>query len=112
VRELTGPFSKPIFNSSEAKVRATEAKCAIKRNIDVFEKDIYTKRALREVQYLNHFTGHENITSVIGISVGDAKDWKDMYYITNDSYLIEDYMETNLDKVCRGNDRLFPPNSH
>jgi mitogen-activated protein kinase 7 len=44
----------------------------------VFEKDVYAKRALRELKYLSHFTGHENITSVMGLAIVHETDYKDM----------------------------------
>jgi mitogen-activated protein kinase 7 len=44
----------------------------------VFEKDLYAKRALRELIYLAHFTGHENITSVMGLAIVHETDYKDM----------------------------------
>lgn len=56
--------------------------------------------------FLAHFTGHENITSVMGLHIEHPSNYKDMYYAPNQSYIVEEFMETNLNNVIRSKQPL------
>ncbi|KAG9326389.1 hypothetical protein KVV02_008009 [Mortierella alpina] len=72
---------------------------AIKKVTKVFEKAILAKRALREVKLLKHFSGHENITSILDMDITNVLDF-------NEIYLVQELMEADLHQIIRSEQPL------
>lgn len=70
-------FESTCLNSS-ARNRESGQEVAIKKLINVFEKPILAKRALRELKLLKHFNGHENITSVFDMDLVDPQSFTEV----------------------------------
>lgn len=78
---------------------------AIKRVSNVFNKRILTKRALREIKYVNdadtrllrHFRGHKNITCLYDLDITNPAAF-------NEIYLYEELMEADLHAIVRSLD--------
>ncbi|KAI9306928.1 MAP kinase [Cunninghamella echinulata] len=82
-----------------AKDTTTGEQVAIKKVCRIFEKTILAKRALREVKLLKHFNGHENITSIIDMSIVNLQDF-------NEIYLVQELMEADLHQIIRSGQPL------
>ncbi|CAG8709633.1 8126_t:CDS:10, partial [Racocetra persica] len=82
-----------------AKNTETGEQVAIKKVTKVFEKNILAKRALREVKLLKHFSGHENITSIIDMDITNVNDF-------NEIYLFQELMEADLHQIIRSEQPL------
>lgn len=52
---------------------------AVKKITKIFEREIFAKRALRELKLLKHFNNHENITSLLDIEISDFNNYNEMY---------------------------------
>ncbi|KAJ8331627.1 hypothetical protein BDV3_000474 [Batrachochytrium dendrobatidis] len=78
-----------------AKDRSTGVEVAIKRLSKIFEKPILAKRAIREIKLLRHFTGHENITSILDMEVTEQDDQYE------EIYLVQELMEADLHQIIR-----------
>ncbi|PVU95201.1 hypothetical protein BB561_001978 [Smittium simulii] len=72
---------------------------AIKKVTRVAEKEILTKRCLREIKLLCHFEGHENIIQLFNIEIVDRR-------FFNEVYLIQELMEADLHQIIRSNQQL------
>ncbi|KAI8595187.1 kinase-like domain-containing protein [Dissophora ornata] len=82
-----------------AKNTQTGEDVAIKKVTKVFEKAILAKRALREVKLLRHFSGHENITSILDMDITNVQDF-------NEIYLVQELMEADLHQIIRSEQPL------
>ncbi|KAJ3089953.1 Mitogen-activated protein kinase [Quaeritorhiza haematococci] len=72
---------------------------AIKKVQKVFEKSILAKRALREIKLLRHFSGHENITSILDMEITDINNFSEVY-------LVQELMEADLHQIIRSEQPL------
>ncbi|CAG8703083.1 8157_t:CDS:10, partial [Ambispora leptoticha] len=82
-----------------AKNTETGEQVAIKKVTKVFDKNILSKRALREVKLLKHFNGHENITSILDMDITNVHDF-------NEIYLFQELMEADLHQIIRSEQPL------
>ncbi|KAI8819704.1 kinase-like domain-containing protein [Fimicolochytrium jonesii] len=82
-----------------ATVLETGQEVAIKKVQKVFEKSILAKRALREIKLLRHFSGHENIISLLDMDVTDP-------YTFQEVYLVQELMEADLHQIIRSEQPL------
>ncbi|KAF9288473.1 MAP kinase [Linnemannia elongata] len=82
-----------------AKNTQTGEDVAIKKVTKVFEKAILAKRALREVKLLRHFSGHENITSILDMDITNVQEF-------NEIYLVQELMEADLHQIIRSEQPL------
>ncbi|KAG0021504.1 Mitogen-activated protein kinase [Entomortierella chlamydospora] len=82
-----------------AKNTQTGEDVAIKKVTKVFDKTILAKRALREVKLLRHFSGHENITSILDMDITNVMDF-------NEIYLVQELMEADLHQIIRSEQPL------
>ena len=62
-----------------AKNRQTNQDVAVKKITKIFDKEIFAKRAMRELKLLKHFNGHENITCVYDMDLANPVDFNEMY---------------------------------
>ncbi|PVV02648.1 hypothetical protein BB560_002894 [Smittium megazygosporum] len=83
----------------QAEHRESKQMVAIKKVTRVSEKEILTKRCLREIKLLCHFEGHENIIQLFNIEIVDRN-----YF--NEVYLIQELMEADLHQIIRSNQPL------
>ncbi|KAI8927801.1 kinase-like domain-containing protein [Entophlyctis helioformis] len=83
-----------------AKNRQTGQEVAIKKLTKIFDKSILAKRALRELKLLRHFSGHENITSILDMEVTEDDDQYE------EIYLVQDLMEADLHQIIRSEQPL------
>ncbi|KAJ2717324.1 mitogen activated protein kinase [Coemansia spiralis] len=72
---------------------------AIKKVSRVGEKEVLAKRSLREIKLMRHFSGHENIISLLDIDVAYSPDF-------NEIYLIQELMEADLQLIIRSGQPL------
>ena len=83
---------------SKAKQINTGQEVAVKKITRVFEKVIFAKRALRELKLLVHFSGHENITSILDMDRGPGQ--------FQEIYLVQELMEADLHQIIRSDQQL------
>ncbi|KAJ2724949.1 mitogen activated protein kinase [Coemansia sp. Benny D115] len=86
----------------EAEHIETRQRVAIKKVSRVGEKEVLAKRSLREIKLMRHFSGHENIISLLDIYVANSPDF-------NEIYLIQDLMEADLQLIIRSGQPLTDP---
>ncbi|KAJ1742470.1 mitogen activated protein kinase [Coemansia sp. RSA 989] len=86
----------------EAKHIETGQHVAIKKVSRVGEKEVLAKRSLREIKLMRHFSGHENIISLLDIDVANSPDF-------NEIYLIQELMEADLQLIIRSGQPLTDP---
>ncbi|PIA18741.1 Pkinase-domain-containing protein [Coemansia reversa NRRL 1564] len=86
----------------EAEHIETGQHVAIKKVSRVGEKEILAKRSLREIKLMRHFSGHENIISLLDIDVANSPDF-------NEIYLIQELMEADLQLIIRSGQPLTDP---
>ncbi|KAL1924706.1 uncharacterized protein VTP21DRAFT_4360 [Calcarisporiella thermophila] len=72
---------------------------AIKKLIHLFDRQIFTKRALREIKLLQHFSGHKNIINLIDMEIIDYKRYNEIYLYTN-------LMDADLHAIIRSGQSL------
>ncbi|KAJ2780821.1 mitogen activated protein kinase [Coemansia javaensis] len=72
---------------------------AIKKVSRVGEKEVLAKRSLREIKLMRHFSGHENIISLLDIDVANSPEF-------NEIYLIQELMEADLQLIIRSGQPL------
>jgi mitogen-activated protein kinase 7 len=77
--------------------KSSNLKVAIKKITKVFDKQLYSKRTLRELNILKHFSSHENITSLLDVSAEDGY---------NELYLVQDLMEADLHQIIKSNQKI------
>ncbi|KAJ1821627.1 mitogen activated protein kinase [Coemansia sp. RSA 2599] len=75
---------------------------AIKKVSRVGEKEVLAKRSLREIKLMRHFSGHENIISLLDIDVANSPDF-------NEIYLIQELMEADLQLIIKSGQPLTDP---
>lgn len=97
---------KPIGGGSYGLVcsavdKRTGEPVAIKKVAELFKDLIDAKRILREIKLLRKFGGHENITSLLDISVDPpmSPNFKDMYIVT-------ELFECDLDRIVSSSQAL------
>lgn len=78
---------------------ATGEDVAVKKVTKVFEKNLLTKRAIRELKLLRHFNGHENITSILDMEIDDPSNFDEIY-------LVQELMEADLHQIIRSQQAL------
>ncbi|KAI9294045.1 Pkinase-domain-containing protein [Neoconidiobolus thromboides FSU 785] len=78
---------------------ASGEEVAVKKVTKVFEKPLLTKRALREIKLLRHFSGHENITSILDMEIDDINNFDEIY-------LVQELMEADLHQIIRSQQSL------
>ncbi|KAJ1967537.1 mitogen activated protein kinase 2 [Dimargaris xerosporica] len=83
----------------EAEDRLTGKPVAIKKVTRISEKEILTKRCLREIKLLRHFNGHDNIISLIDLEIANPNDF-------NEVYMIQELMEADLHQIVRSGQPL------
>ncbi|KAJ2003470.1 mitogen activated protein kinase [Coemansia thaxteri] len=86
----------------EAEHIETGQHVAIKKVSRVGEKEVLAKRSLREIKLMRHFSGHENIISLLDIDVANSPDF-------NEIYLIQELMEADLQLIIRSGQPLTDP---
>ncbi|KAJ1735559.1 mitogen activated protein kinase [Coemansia sp. RSA 1939] len=72
---------------------------AIKKVSRVGEKEVLAKRSLREIKLMRHFSGHENIISLLDIDVANTPGF-------NEIYLIQELMEADLQLIIKSGQPL------
>ncbi|KAJ3348974.1 Mitogen-activated protein kinase [Kappamyces sp. JEL0680] len=72
---------------------------AVKKVTKIFEKEIFAKRALRELKLLKHFNGHENITCILDMDLQNPADY-------NEIFLVQELMEADLHQIIRSQQSL------
>lgn len=82
-----------------AQNKETGENLAIKKVMRVFDKPILAKRALREIKLLRHFSGHENIISILDMEIDTNK-------IYNEIYLVQELMEADMHVIIRSGQPL------
>ncbi|CAO3650488.1 unnamed protein product [Cunninghamella blakesleeana] len=88
-----------LSNDSSTLNTETNEHCAIKKICNLFERPIFTKRALREIKLLKHFNGHKNIIGLYQVDVVNMHDF-------NELYLYEELMEADLHQIIRSGQPL------
>lgn len=73
-------------------VRKTNRVVALKKVFDAFQNPTDSQRTFREVLYLRHLQGHDNIIKLISVIKS---------YNKKDIYLVFEYMESDLHAVIR-----------
>ncbi|KAJ1965787.1 mitogen activated protein kinase 2 [Dipsacomyces acuminosporus] len=91
-----------VANCSEAEHIETGQHVAIKKVSRVGEKEVLAKRSLREIKLMRHFSGHENIISLLDIDVANSPDF-------NEIYLIQELMEADLQLIIKSGQPLTDP---
>ncbi|KAJ2229046.1 mitogen activated protein kinase [Coemansia sp. RSA 485] len=86
----------------EAEHIETGQHVAIKKVSRVGEKEVLAKRSLREIKLMRHFSGHENIISLLDIDVANSPDF-------NEIYLIQELMEADLQLIIKSGQPLTDP---
>ncbi|ORX74627.1 Pkinase-domain-containing protein [Linderina pennispora] len=86
----------------EAEHIETGQRVAIKKVSRVGERDVLAKRSLREIKLMRHFSGHENIISLLDIDVANTPEF-------NEIYLIQELMEADLQLIIRSGQPLSDP---
>ncbi|KAJ1891609.1 mitogen activated protein kinase [Kickxella alabastrina] len=86
----------------EAEHIETGQHVAIKKVSRVGEKEVLAKRSLREIKLMRHFSGHENIISLLDIDVTNSPDF-------NEIYLIQELMEADLQLIIKSGQPLTDP---
>jgi mitogen-activated protein kinase 15 len=76
----------------KARIKKNGQLVALKKVYDAFQNSTDAQRTYREVMYLEHLNGHENIIRLLGIHRA---------YNNKDLYLVFDLMETDLHIVIR-----------
>ncbi|KAJ1799964.1 mitogen activated protein kinase [Coemansia sp. RSA 2399] len=83
----------------EAEHIETGQHVAIKKVSRVGEKEVLAKRSLREIKLMRHFSGHENIISLLDIDVANTPTF-------NEIYLIQELMEADLQLIIKSGQPL------
>ncbi|KAJ1770761.1 mitogen activated protein kinase [Coemansia sp. RSA 1813] len=83
----------------EAEHIETGQHVAIKKVSRVGEKEVLAKRSLREIKLMRHFSGHENIISLLDIDVANTPSF-------NEIYLIQELMEADLQLIIKSGQPL------
>src|SRR4051812_5577285 len=72
---------------------------AIKKVCKIFEKQLLTKRCLREIMLLQHFNGHRHIIDLRDMDIVN-------YDAFNEIYLVQECMDTTLHDIIHSPQRL------
>jgi mitogen-activated protein kinase 7 len=73
---------------------------AIKKITKVFSKQILTKRTLREIKILRFFNGHENITSLLDMDIGNIHAFDEVFIVQGISFLFTHHVKTLWKQIC------------
>lgn len=100
IREL-GHGAYGLVVSAKCKIHQENVSpdVAIKKITKVFDKQILTKRTLREIKILRFFNSHENITSLLDLELPCMTDF-------NEVYLVQELMEADLHQIIRSEQSL------
>ncbi|RKP37185.1 MAP kinase [Dimargaris cristalligena] len=83
----------------EAEDMMTGKLVAIKKVTRISDKEILAKRCLREIKLLRHFSGHDNIISLIDLEISHPDHF-------NEVYMIQELMEADLHQIIRSGQPL------
>lgn len=74
---------------------------AIKKCFRIFDRQLITKRCLREVKLLQHFNGHPHIVGLLDMDIVDVN-------LFNEIYLVLECCDTTMGDVIHSNIALEP----